>query len=408
MSHSGNQRDAHATTRLDRLERWVWQVHRLDPVRLQREQPLRAQLLQQMLIVTAGASLLYLALGILGLVKSRIFPFDALEMLAAVGLSAWLSRRGKVLSATTLLPVVMSHPVSFLTATYGLHSPAGALFLPTILVCGLLIGRRFLITWTVICCLIIVWIAVRTGELGASAIFWWGAFVATGWLVSLFSRHLERLLELTRQSEERRRAAIVEERTRIAREIHDTLAQGFTGIVIQLNAAEQVIEGNSSAARQHLERARTLARTSLEEARRSVMALRPEALDQADLRAALEHLARQLTAGTGIQVETRASGEPRRLSADAELNLLRISQEAITNAVRHAEPKRIVVHLSYEIEAVRVEVHDDGSGIASGHPPSQGFGLTGMRERAEQLGGRFDLESQPGRGTTVTAVIPLR
>jgi signal transduction histidine kinase len=401
---------------LDRLDQWGNRLYRLDPDRLERELPLRAQLLRRILVFVALGCGLYLILGAAGIVRSFVFPFDAFELLAAVIVCVWLSHRGKISSATTLLLVISSHPASFLTAQYGLDSPAAALLLLTILFCGLF-GGYLLKTWVVVCCLLLAYIAavewVRTIGAGQKALvqallFWWGASAATAWLVSLFARHLEGILELNHQAEQRRHMAVIEERTRIAREIHDTLAQGFTGIVVQLNAAEEMIGVDESKSRQHLDQARDLARASLNEARRSVWALRPESLDQSDLAQALEGIGRQATAGLKIPVEVRLSGAPRPLAAEAELNLLRICQEAVTNAVRHAQPQQIVISLSYEPRSLRLEVVDNGAGMSQDTlARRQGLGLTGMRERAQRLHGRLEIESETGKGTMVKATVPL-
>ena len=402
---------------LEKLDQWSMRFYRLDPDRLERERPLRAQLLRQTLIFVTLLSSLYLVLGAAGAVRSIFFPFDAIELLVTATGCAWLARKGKISLATVLLLTVSSHPVSYLIAKYGLHSPAAALLVLTILVCGLLVGGYLLKTWVIVCCLILALIAAvewkRTSgqdqvALIRAMLFWWGASVATAWLVSLFTRRLEDFLELNRRAEQKQQAAIIEERTRIAREIHDTLAQGFTGIVVQLNAAEEMIGGDESKLRRHLSQARELARSSLDEARRSVWALRPESLEQSGLAQALERIGRQAAAGANIQVEMQLSGEPRRFAAEAELNLLRICQEAVTNAVRHARPERVTISLSYEPQSLRLEVQDDGAGMnQNGLAGSKGFGLTGMRERARQLNGSIEIESETGKGTTVRTIVPL-
>src|SRR5262245_61617275 len=143
---------------LDRLDQWGNTLYRLDPDRLERELPLRAQLLRRILVFVALGCGLYLILGAAGIVRSFVFPFDAFELLAAVMVCVWLSHRGKISSATTLLLAISSHPASFLTAQYGLDSPAAALLLLTILFCGLF-GGYLLKTWVVVCCLLLAYIA---------------------------------------------------------------------------------------------------------------------------------------------------------------------------------------------------------------------------------------------------------
>src|SRR5260370_1212753 len=166
-------------------------------------------------------------------------------------------------------------------------------------------------------------------KLGVPMVCGCGFYIATAWLVTLFSRHLERLFEASRAAEEQQRSAIVAERTRFAREIHDSLAQGFTGIVIQLNAAEQRLGADSEPDRVHLDIARQLACQRLVEARRSVGALRPGLLANGNLLGAIEQIGFQLTAGPGVRFEAHLKGEPSALSDDVEAHLLRIGQEPL-------------------------------------------------------------------------------
>jgi signal transduction histidine kinase len=472
---------------------------------------------------------------------------------------------------------VISHPAGFAIAQYGVRTPAPGLLIPSLLVCGLLIGGYFLSTWTAVCCLLLLSITLRVGTITEAATiralaFWWLLFATTGWLVHLFTDHLERrwqvehrqtsalgrmlavmsaeqplegllsrLAALLReefdadavtlcrysaaadqlevaatsrkgaavveadsaiaardlpawrevnatpralpiarpatdsrvsgwpvlfsarteqllivpivinsvpagllaidyaralrdQQEEtdlagilarelalffqieqlthsQRQAAVLEERNRMAREIHDSLAQGFTGIVVQLNAAEEMLQRQPDASRQHLDTARKLARSSLEEARRSVRALLPQSLEQEGLAASLARIARELTAGSRMVIDLQISGTPPVLTADMELNILRVGQEALTNAVRHSRCDRVVVRLSHEPDAIRLVVRDNGSGILSSEPGPdvrRGTGLPGMRERARRLNGNLQIEGAPGTGTTITLVVPLR
>ena len=221
-------------------------------------------------------------------------------------------------------------------------------------------------------------------------------------------------VQLARLAEHRRQAAVLEERNRLAREIHDTLAQGFTGIVVQLEAAEDVLAEAPESAREHLSRARTLARESLSEARRSVWALRPEALERTGLAEALERIALQLTTGTPTRIEVHASGTPLPLAAEVESELLRIGQEAIANAVKHAQASAIHVDVAFDPRFVRVRVKDNGRGFeeqaagSKGDLAERGFGLIGMRERAERAGAQLTVESRPGIGTEVVVLAPAR
>lgn len=207
-------------------------------------------------------------------------------------------------------------------------------------------------------------------------------------------------------------SAVLQERNRIAREIHDTLAQGFAGISVQLElVARMIATAKPDQARTHLDQARILVRTSLAEARRSVWDLRSQALESGGLPEALAETAKQLTAGTPVQTGVQVSGTARQLAPAVENNLLRIGQEAITNAIKHAEARRILVDLSFHQQSVRLEVRDDGRGFApdSYQPsPVEGhFGLRGMRERAEQIGGVLTINSAAGAGTEIVVDVKL-
>ena len=218
---------------------------------------------------------------------------------------------------------------------------------------------------------------------------------------------LEREIVERERVEAREHMILVEERTRIAREIHDTLAQGFTGIVIQLEAAEDVLDEEPEEARTHVLQARALARESLTEARRSVWALRPQALEADDLGYAFLHLANKLAQESGTQVEFTLQGIPRPMSQDTEHHLLRIGQEALTNALKHAHAAEIRVALTYHENKVELIIEDSGDGFDADSPAYQrGLGLRGMKERAADFGGQFTITSVPGNGTRVGATAP--
>jgi signal transduction histidine kinase len=228
-------------------------------------------------------------------------------------------------------------------------------------------------------------------------------------LAAALMQQLTLALQLARLGDTRREAAVLDERNRLAREIHDTLAQGFTGIVIQLEAAEDTLADDPAAARAHLDRARGLARSSLAEARRSVQALRPLALEETDLVHALARVADTLTAGTSTRAEVHVYGSPRRLPPDVEQDLLRIGQEALTNALRYAAATHISIGLTFAAGSVALRVADDGGGFDPAAPPQGGgFGLVGMGERLARHAGTLTLDTRPGGGTTVVAEIPVR
>jgi signal transduction histidine kinase len=205
-------------------------------------------------------------------------------------------------------------------------------------------------------------------------------------------------------------ALVLEERARLAREIHDTLAQGFVGIRSQLDAVALSMPDDGSPARQYLEMARRMARHSLTEARRSMMDLRASVLQDVDLAAALEAGARTWTAGLPVEVSAAVTGEKRPIPQETEQQLLRIAQEAVANIIKHAGASRIEIQLQREPKLLRLRIVDNGRGFEErdafaahgGH-----FGLIGMRERAERLGGELHLASRPGEGTQVEASVPL-
>jgi signal transduction histidine kinase/ligand-binding sensor domain-containing protein len=230
---------------------------------------------------------------------------------------------------------------------------------------------------------------------------WLAVFCSLAAAYGLYQLHLRQI--------RRRFALVLAERARIAREIHDTLVQGFVGISAQLAVALKS-NGNDDAARQHVMVARKMARHSLTEAKRSMVDLRAAPLQGRDLTSALSLVARRWAGGSSTPVEIEISGVPGQLSQELEQNVLRIAQEAVTNAMNHAEATRIWIHLYFVAASLTLEVKDDGRGFdPSGvFLPAEGqFGLMGMRERAERLNGQLELTSAPGNGTQVRACFPI-
>jgi PAS domain S-box-containing protein len=213
-------------------------------------------------------------------------------------------------------------------------------------------------------------------------------------------------IQLNEFAEQSRQSAILEERNRMARDIHDTLAQGFTGVIVQLESAEDAIACcRRKEANEHLRRAGELARRSLNEARRSVHALRPQALQQSNFWEALKGIVRNTTAGTTLHTRFELRGRLRELPPVWQENLLHIGQEALTNALKYARPRNFDTRLTFNTKQLRLELRDDGNGfrIKDRH---DGFGLAGMRERVEQMGGDLSITSARGKGTKVVVTLP--
>ena len=208
--------------------------------------------------------------------------------------------------------------------------------------------------------------------------------------------------------ERREYQAVLSERNRVARELHDTLEQGLTGISLQLEAVAGTVQSSPSAARHSLEVARQMLRYSLEETRRSVMDLRSQALESNDLPAALSTLARQMTSGTPIKADVRIEGTRRRLDAAQEHHLLRIGLEAVTNAVKHSGATRIEILVRFSSSSTELVVADDGRGVQQedGEMGGSHFGLQGIHERANKIGASLELGRRPGGGTRLSVSVP--
>jgi signal transduction histidine kinase len=214
-------------------------------------------------------------------------------------------------------------------------------------------------------------------------------------------------IQLGRLSRQSRQAAVAAERNRMARDIHDTLAQGFTGVIVQLEAAEEAMSQRLSAkAEEHVTRAGDIARESLREARRSVRALRPGALEDKNLCEALRGLIHKMTQGTALRARFLVRGQPRDIPLEWEENLLRIGQEVLTNVLRHAQASQFNAQFAFDEREVRLNLRDNGMGFdpAARH---EGFGLKGMMERVEGMGGQLTIQSSRGEGTAISLVLPL-
>jgi signal transduction histidine kinase/streptogramin lyase len=205
-------------------------------------------------------------------------------------------------------------------------------------------------------------------------------------------------------------SAVLAERTRIAREIHDNLAQEMSGLSVQLEVVARTMPAGADAAMSSLDRARRQVRHGIAEARRYVWELRSPTLDNNDLPAALAETARRLTHDTAIHAQVEVNGTFRPLAQSIEGNLLRIGQEAINNAVKHAHAQRILINLVFDTKRVQLIVRDDGRGF-NHQVPANGrdghFGLIGMRERVEQMGGTLSIRSTDDSGTEIVADVPI-
>ena len=216
-------------------------------------------------------------------------------------------------------------------------------------------------------------------------------------------------VQMGRLGEKARQTAIFQERNRMAQEIHDTLAQGFTVILMQLEVIEDSLSDAPEQAQLHLELAKEMARSSLSSARRSVRAMRPRELEQNGLPGALVEALSRTERETGVRPVLDIQGVSAPLHNDTETNLLRIAQEALYNVQKHADAEQIWIELSYEPNGVRLAVKDDGKGFdTSAMKKSNHFGLQVMQERTESIGGVFQLSSRPGHGTQIMVTVPSR
>ncbi len=239
-------------------------------------------------------------------------------------------------------------------------------------------------------------------------------------LIELNNRHLmfglardvtERKEAEETQIQQARELAVLGERNRMAREIHDTLAQGFTGVILQLEAAEQAQEENPQEVLDHLDRAKGLARRSLQEARRSVWNLLPHALEQLDLESALQEEVKKFEEESQINASFQLLGSQRPIPSEAQTALLRICQESLNNVRKHANANEASVRLTFNSSDVCLDVQDNGQGFIvdslNDTTEQGGFGLTGMKQRARLLGGTLEVTSNNGQGTLIEARIPI-
>ena len=233
---------------------------------------------------------------------------------------------------------------------------------------------------------------------------WWNTrnivlTIIAGFIIILIWQGLQNYIERSRF------AAVLEERHRLAQEMHDTLAQSFAGIGFQLQAIRDEVE-DKDAIHREIEMASILVRRSHEEARRNIAALRPELLESAGLLKALEASARSMVAGGAIQVIATSSGEPRRIPVRIADTLFRIGQEALANAVRHACPTVLRISLAYGADLLQLKIEDNGKGFLL-DSQQMGFGIRGMQNRADDVSAKLEIRSALNRGTNITAIVPM-
>lgn len=245
------------------------------------------------------------------------------------------------------------------------------------------------------------------------------AILVAMWLNAIINQSVERreLIQKLEKSQDElataeRRAGILAERQRLAHEIHDTIAQGFISIIMHLEAADQALPDDTKTVQTHLAYAQSTARDSLQQARRVVDNLRPESLEGRTLPEAIERAAAKWSEQTGITVQTQSTGDILALHPDAEVTLLRATQEALNNVRKHASASSVDITLSYMGDCVILDVQDNGIGVngdeKKNSAESGGFGLVAMRQRVAQFNGSVTLESDPGEGTTLMVEIPVR
>ena len=232
-----------------------------------------------------------------------------------------------------------------------------------------------------------------------------GYFISAITRQSMERQHLLDELTQTRASllKAEREAGVLAERQRLARDIHDTLAQQFTSIIMHLSAARL---GDSAAIQTHLQHVEQAAREGLNESRRIIWDMRPELLEDGTLVESIERVAARWSAENRVRVETAVTGTPRTLDESIETALLRITQEALHNIKKHAESQAINITLSYMPDLLALDIADNGKGFDTSRN-GRGFGLKTMRERAEELGGTLTIESELGQGTAVAVSLPI-
>lgn len=249
----------------------------------------------------------------------------------------------------------------------------------------------------------------KLGVMNVASHDWKGLSTADLQLLYTIGDLLSIAVERARLSDRGARLGAIEERNRLAREIHDSLAQGLTATALQLESADSLLDDSSGTRdiRRPLQRALSFTRSNLEEARRSVLDLRAAPLEGRPLAEALRSLVKGWESEHGTNARFKAVNAGRPLPPRTEVGLYRICQEALSNAARHAGAERVTVRLVATPEQVRLAVEDDGRGFDDSEVPENRYGLTGMNERARMIGGELEIWSEAGRGTRIEVTVPL-
>lgn len=368
---------------------------------------------------------LVLCLSIVLLNPDQTGSTTQLILLAAL-LGSWYSltmlsaRRGKVRKWINEPPLFFVYLLVGWTVWFALTGYDLTFFL----LLGSIVPHLFMFApmrWGIVGMLILMGVLLyRLGAMQSDSTIWWmGLLIMSGVAGTMLAHFINDIirqsterkrlldeLESTRRSlaQAERQAGMLEERQRLAREIHDTLAQGFTSIVMNLEAAEG--SQDTSVREHHLTQAKQMARASLAEARSFIWELRPVLLEQHPFERGLRQMLDQWATLHDIRAELVITGTRTALPSFTEHAILRIAQEALTNIRKHAQTGRVTVTLTYLPQSILLDVQDDGVGFNPQQAP-RGYGLVGMRERAQALGGRLTIESSPGEGTTLVVDVPL-
>ncbi|KPI14753.1 integral membrane sensor signal transduction histidine kinase [Actinobacteria bacterium OV450] len=361
----------------------------------------------------AGAALGTLALSNVALrvplgVGGRLFDVGPLLAITGLVTAALLLRRAPL--TTLFLMIFDAYLVIFLGRMPGLTT---ALVLPAAVALGVVAATRSRrVTWPAVALTVLLLLTAQFAQpvTGSARVLTQSQLplVVLAWVIG---DSVRRGRESAAQAHARAtEQALTDERLRIARELHDMVAHSIGVIAIQAGVGSRVIDSQPAQARQALRAIETTSRETLAGLRRTLVALRrsePASLAPAPGLDGIDRLATAAAGDTGVRVDVVWSGRRRPLPSDVELAAFRIVQEALTNVVRHARAGACRVGIAYGPDELTLEISDDGRGVPEGSPAGAGFGITGMRERATLLNGRFEAGPRPAGGFRVAAVLPL-